>query len=227
MRILTIAAHPDDEVLGAGGTIKKFKIEQNCEVFCLILAEGLTSRGDVRDDIQRSEIQKLRESTIRAADIIGYNSVDFGDFPDNRMDSVDLLDVVKFISKFIVKYKPDILLTHHGSDLNIDHRITFQAVITAARPLKESPVRKIMTFETPSATEWHFPYHKNVFSPNVFVDITHTIESKLSAMRCYVTENRPAPHPRSTEKLRANAARWGSVIGCEYSEAFELIYDIL
>jgi len=143
------------------------------------------------------------------------------------MDSVDLLDIVHVSSGHINRLRPEIILTHHHGDLNIDHRITFQAVITACRPLASCSVKTIICFETPSATEWSFPYYANAFSPNLFVDISVHIEDKLKAVGCYETELREAPHPRSPESLRAIAARWGSVIERPYAEAFELIRTVL
>lgn len=220
--ILVVAAHPDDEVLGCGGSINKWT-EAGAEVHALILAEGLTSRAMQRNDIPQSQIADLREAAKRAANIIGYRSISFESFPDNRMDSVDLLDIIHVLSQYIEKKRPNIILTHHYGDLNIDHRICFQAVITACRPLPDCPVQTIMSYETPSATEWGFPYSKNVFSPNIFVDISGHMETKLEAMNCYRTEIRKMPHPRAQESLCAIAQRWGSVAGYHYAEPFELV----
>ena len=220
--ILVVAAHPDDEVLGCGGSIHKWA-EAGAEVHALILAEGLTSRAMQRSDIPQSQIADLHEDAKRAAEIIGYRSISFESFPDNRMDSVDLLDVIHVLSQHIERVRPNVILTHHFGDLNVDHRICFQAVITACRPLQDCPVETILSYETPSATEWNFPYTKNVFSPNVFVDISEHMETKLAAMACYQSEIREAPHPRAPESLRAISERWGSVAGCRCAEAFELI----
>lgn len=220
--ILVVAAHPDDEVLGCGGSIHKW-VDAGAEVHALILAEGLTSRAHQRSDIPENEITSLHEDAKKAAGIIGYRSIRFESFPDNRMDSVDLLDVIHVVDQYIEKIRPSVLLTHHYGDLNIDHRICFQAAITACRPLQGCPVQTILSFETPSATEWNFPYAENVFSPNVFVNITDQIEVKLAAMACYQSEIRKAPHPRAPESLCAIAQRWGSTVGYNYAEPFELI----
>lgn len=221
-RILVVAAHPDDEILGCGASVRKWA-NAGAEVHALILAEGLTSRGERRSDTPRDRIDCLREDARRSADIIGYQSIEFETFPDNRMDSIPLLDVIHTVSKHIDRIRPNVLLTHHHGDLNVDHRICFQAVVTSCRPLPECPVQTIMTFETPSATEWNFPYYRNEFSPNVFVDVSAHMDAKLDAMACYQTESRQAPHPRSPESLRAIAQRWGSVVNCSHAEAFELI----
>ena len=221
-RILVIAAHPDDEVLGCGGCVNKWS-SMGAEVHALIMAEGLTSRVANPKSVTEYEKEGLRDNARASAKIVGYKSISFESFLDNRMDSVDLLDVVHAIDNHISQLRPDTILTHHHGDLNIDHRITFQAVITACRPLSVCPVKTIITFETPSATEWNFPYFANAFSPNIFVDITLHIDNKLDAICCYKTESRKAPHPRSTESIRAIAARWGSVIERSYAEALELI----
>lgn len=220
--ILVVAAHPDDEILGCGGSIHKWA-GRGIQIHAVILAEGLTSRFKQGEDVSQGQIEWLRRDARRSATMIGYQTISFESFPDNRMDHVDLLDIVHILSRHIDHIKPDMILTHHNSDLNIDHRICFQAVLTACRPLPGCHVKTILTFETPSATEWNFPYFKNVFSPNIFVDISEHIEQKIQAMACYQTESREAPHPRSSESLYAIAQRWGSVIGCSYAEAFELI----
>lgn len=220
--ILIVAAHPDDEILGCGGSVHKW-VRSGARVHVLVMAEGLTAREKKREDVSKQCLKGLQEDAKRAAALIGYQSISFEQFPDNRMDSVDLLDVIHKISGYIDKIHPGVLLTHHHGDLNIDHRICFQAALTACRPLPECSVQTILTFETPSATEWSFPYYKNAFSPGVFVDISEDIEVKLAAMSCYKTESRAAPHPRSSASLSATARRWGSVVGCDYAEAFELI----
>ena len=228
-RVLVIAAHPDDEVLGCGGSIKKWKnnrMFEDSSYFSLILAEGLTSRVKNRNEVPTTEIETLRKNALEFASIIGYDEMFFEDFPDNRMDGVDLLDVIHKVSEYIKRLSPQIILTHHHGDLNVDHRITYQAVITACRPLAGSCVEAIYSFQIPSSTEWNFPYHKNLFSPNFFVDISTGIEAKLAAMVCYESEKRLPPHPRSEEILKATAMQWGSVVGLHYAEAFEIIYSI-
>jgi LmbE family N-acetylglucosaminyl deacetylase len=222
-RVLVVAAHPDDEVLGLGGTVKKWS-DSEAEVFALILAQGMAARGGEDGDSLRDAIKALRAQARAASTIAGYKDIMFEDFPDNRMDSVDLLDIARVVERYIDDYRPQTVLTHHHGDLNVDHRLCYQAVITACRPQPGSTVKEIYTFETPSATEWHFPYYQNGFSANYFIDITATLDAKLEAVACYETETRPSPHPRSLEALRAIAARWGSVAGFVYAEAFEQIY---
>ena len=225
MKILTIAAHPDDELLGLGGTIRK-RVNDGDKADCLILGEGLTSRGNDREQVSKESLKELYFDTYQAAEYIGYDNLYFSKLPDNRFDSVDLLDIIKEIEKIIKKVQPDIVYTHHYGDLNIDHQRTFEAVITACRPVGVYGVKEIYAFETPSSTEWNFQYGDKTFKPNLFVDITETIEAKLNGMNCYDSEKRGHPHPRSLKALKTIAARWGTVVGSEYVEAFELIRKV-
>lgn len=217
-KILVVAAHPDDEILGVAGTIKKY-VDRGHEARCIILGEGITSRKNASS----SDVSVLHNNTLKACRKIGYKQVGFSDFPDNRFDSVDLLEIIKEIEKHIDEYKPDIVYTHHGGDLNVDHRRTYEAVLTACRPIGDYSVKEIYAFETPSSTEWQFGTMDKLFNPNVFIDIEETIEAKLEAMSYYETEIRNYPHPRSLEALKIIATRWGIVVGKKYIEAFELI----
>jgi len=225
-RILVVAAHPDDEILGAGATIRKH-VNSGDAVECIILGEGLTSREKSRKGFDNELISELQYQTLKAAELIGFKNVHFSGFPDNRFDSVDLLEIVKEVEKYIQNFNPDTIYTHHYGDLNIDHRRTFEAVITATRPIGEYCVKEIYCFETPSSTEWNFKYGDNSFKPNVFVDVESTIDAKLKAMECYKLEIRDFPHPRSLKALEIIAARWGTVVGKRYAEAFELIRKVM
>lgn len=171
-KILVVAAHPDDELLGLGGTIRRLA-NAGKEIHAVILAEGITSRAVVRDEADFNELKALREDAQKAAKIVGYSSIEFHDFPDNRMDEVDLLDIIKVVSKFVDKYEPDTIFTHHHGDLNIDHRRTCEAVLTATRPIGKYSVKRIYAFETPSSTEWNYIYSEP-FTPNVYFDVTDT-----------------------------------------------------
>ena len=225
MKVLVVAAHPDDEVLGCGGTIPRLAREGD-QVYLAILGEGITSRYDKRNDADHSQLKALHNCCRRAAETLGVRDLFFHDLPDNRFDTVPLLDIVKIIEELIGSLSPEVVYTHHGGDLNIDHRLAQQAVLTAARPTKGQPVRKIYSFEAPSSTEWAFQRIEPAFRPNLFVDISATLPVKLKALTCYESEIRAFPHPRSRAAVQATALRWGSVAGLEAAEAFELIREV-
>ncbi len=219
-KILIVAAHPDDEVLGCFGTVSKL-IKEGYEAYTLILGEGKTSRLDTRKiEENKEQLEILNDEIKKANDIIGIKKCFVYDFPDNRFDSVDLLDIIKVISKIKEEIKPDIIFTHYENDLNIDHKITYQAVITATRPLENESVKEIYSFEILSSTEWQYPIS---FSPDVFFDIQDTIELKLNAMQCYKSELCLYPHPRSVEGIELNAKYNGMRVGKNYVEAFKSV----
>jgi len=219
-KILIVAAHPDDEVLGCFGTVAKL-IQEGYEAYTLILGEGKTSRGDTRElEDKKDEIEYLNQEIKNANDMIGIKKVFIESFPDNRFDSVDLLDIIKVILKVKDEIKPDIIFTHYQNDLNIDHQITYQAVITATRPMESECVKEIYSFEVLSSTEWNYPLS---FSPDVFFDIEDTIDLKLQAMKKYDSELCKYPHPRSIKGLELNAELQGVKVGRKFVESFKSI----
>ncbi len=224
MIALVVAAHPDDEVLGCGGTIAKLSTDHDVHV--AILGEGITSRYLRPGTADTQAVSDLQEEARSVARLLGARSVSFKGFPDNRFDEKPLLEVVKSVEQLIEEIRPEVVYSHHPGDLNVDHQITFRAALTATRPLADCPVQEVYSFEVPSSTEWAFHQLQPPFRPNVFVDISSTIETKIKGLEQYKGERRPFPHPRSSEALRANARRWGSVAGMEYAEAFELIRSL-
>lgn len=226
-KVLVIAAHPDDEVLGCGATIAKHA-KMGDEVHVVILAEGLTSR-----EIQRNranfeiELSELARTAQEANKLLGANSVSLHDLPDNRMDSLDLLDVVKVIERIIEEHQPEIIYTHHIGDVNIDHQIIHKAVVTACRPVPGHSVKTLLFFEVPSSTEWQMGNSAPNFLPNWFVDVTDTLELKIRALGVYKSEMRSWPHPRSVQAVEY-LARWrGSSVGIESAEAFMVGRNLL
>lgn len=221
MKVLVIAAHPDDEVLGCGGTIAKH-VAAGDEVNIHILAEGATSRTAFRDcEAHSVELSELAQSAACAARILGATTVLHG-LPDNRLDSLDLLDVIKLVEEVVFAYRPDVVYTHHSSDVNIDHQIIHRAVVTACRPLPGQSVRTLLFFEIPSSTEWQVLSNVAAFVPNWFVSIDETLDCKVQALEPYGSEMREFPHPRSISAVRALAAWRGASIGANAAEAFVL-----
>jgi len=225
MKVLIVAAHPDDEVLGCGGTMARLASEGH-EVYIAILGEGITSRYKDPDEADMALVKSLHAISRKVAEHLGAKDLFMYSLPDNRFDSIPLLDVVKVVEALVEQVQPEVIYTHHGGDLNVDHQMVNRAVLTATRPLQGQVVKDIYAFEIPSSTEWAFQSFTPVFKPNTFVDISVSIDTKIAAMEFYESEARAFPHPRSPKALRAIADRWGSVVGCGATEAFELIRSV-
>ena len=227
-RIMIVVAHPDDELLGLGATMNKLIEECNVTTHIVILGEGITSRSEQRDTEKwKNELETHRKNIYAAQASIGYHSVSISDFPDNRFDTVALLDIIKVIEKEKEKFQPDVIFTHHGGDVNIDHQRTFEAVITSCRPMADEKVKTIIAFETPSGTEWRASTDPKHFIPNLFFEVSDkNIQAKIDGMESYEFEKRKYPHPRSPEALKVQSQRWGVAIGVPFAEAFVLIRSI-
>ena len=224
-RILVVVAHPDDEILGIGATIYRLVQDYDCIARALILGEGITSRSENRDlDVWNKTLLKHKQNIIDATQAVGYDSFVTHDFPDNRFDSVDLLNIIKVVEKEKKAFNADYIFTHHGGDVNIDHQKTFEAVITATRPMADEKVCGTITFETMSGTEWRASSDPRHFIPNLFMEISQDgLEAKIKAMESYEFEKRTYPHPRSPEALTIRAKMWGIANGVRMAEAFQLI----
>lgn len=219
MNILIVASHPDDEVLGCGATSAKLAC-LGSEIHPFILGQGAMSRGEKCAQKNKD----LKQAARQVAATLGTKPPIFLDLPDNRFDSLDLLDIVQPIEQIIHEIQPVMILTHHANDLNIDHQKTFQAVLTAARPMQNSTVQEILCFETPSSTEWGFGKIGSQFNPSVFYDVTNHFDQKIKALKYYEMEMREFSHPRSYKAIKVMAEKWGSVIGYSMCEAFEVVY---
>lgn len=220
MKVSVIVAHPDDEVLGCGGTIAKH-VQNGDEVRVDILAEGLTSRANRADErIPPENYVRLQEQAILANQALGVESVHFHGFPDNRMDHIDLLEITKIVESVIGVFQPRVIYTHHEGDLNIDHQRTNQAVVTASRFFANSFVKRVLFFEVPSSSESQISDIRPIFNPNWYVNINPFLDTKLKALEHYSAEMREWPHPRSIRGVKCLAEYRGLTIGKEYCEAF-------
>ncbi len=225
MNVLVVAAHPDDEVLGCGGTIARFSAEGHA-VTILILGEGITSRHARREDADEALLRVHQERAAQAGRLLGAREVKMLGLPDQRLDTLPLLEIVHALETEIKRVQPEVVFTQHGGDLNMDHVITFRATMTATRPMAGCPVKRLYSYEVGSSTEWAFQQFEPRFNPQVFFDIGAQLETKIAAMQVYESEARAFPHPRSPEALRASARRWGSAAGVDAAEAFCCVREI-
>jgi len=213
--VLIVAAHPDDEVLGCGVTINKYTKMGN-KVYVIYMSDGVTSRNE------DSNIEMRNSAAFSSCQILGAETPKFLCLPDNKMDTIPFLDIVQSLEKLIDTINPSIVFTHHSGDLNIDHRLTHDAVLTACRPTPDSFVREIYSFEVLSSTEWGV-FNHNFFIPTKFVDIVDTFDQKMQALHSYNEEMREFPHSRSFESVRSLAIIRGSSVGIELAECFQTI----
>jgi LmbE family N-acetylglucosaminyl deacetylase len=215
-KVLVVVAHADDEVIGCGGTLALHALRGD-EVHLLVLADGETSRP-------QAQAQAREEGLRQAVKVLGIRShVQLG-FPDNKMDTVALLDVVKKVEEVVAKVRPDVVYTHHHADLNVDHQVTHRAVMTACRPQGPgySTVTEIYSFYVSSSTEWAINSNLPGFRPERVVEITGVMDRLRAALACYEKEMRPYPHPRSVRAIENRAMFWGNTVGAEFGEAFKV-----
>jgi len=213
-KVAIVAAHPDDEVIGMGGTIKKL-INKGSLVSVLFLSDGVSSRSSIRETIESRKV-----SSLKSLESLGCSDVEFLDFPDNKLDTVPLLELCKKIESHLSARNTDIVFTHYPYDLNVDHRLTCEATLVACRPIPTSSVKQLLYFETVSSTNWRFG-EKN-FSPNIYIDITTEFNDKNLALNYYSTELNEFPSFRSLDGIASLAILRGATVGFEKAEAFEL-----
>jgi N-acetylglucosamine malate deacetylase 1 len=220
--ILVVAAHPDDEVLGCGATLARLS-GSGRPIHVLLMADGESARSNTAGASGvDAAVAARRDAARHAAEVLGCASVTTLSMPDNRMDRLEILDVVQQIEECMRLHRPSVVFTHHFGDVNVDHRIVHEAVITACRPQPAHHVQRLLFFEVASSTEWRPAGSGQAFCPNYFVDVTATLPKKLEALDAYRSELRPFPHPRSFEAITA-LARWrGASVGVEFAEAFML-----
>ena len=216
MKILVIAAHPDDELLGVGGTAA-VHVARGDEVRMAVMCEGISMRYSPE---RHAEVQAQAR---RSAEILGVTDLVLRDLPDQQLDTLPLTQVAGEVEKLVDEFQPEVVYSHFGGDVNRDHQVRAEAVLIATRPYAAPFVREILMYETPSSTEWGSPVVLPAFQPNVFVDISSTLEKKVEAFLCYSAEVREAPHPRSPEALRDRARYWGSLVNRPAAEPFAAV----
>lgn len=223
-RVLVIAAHPDDEVLGMGATIAKYS-SQGAEVALLIVTDGSTAQYSKSDDLQGIILTK-KEETKKCADVLGIKSIYYGELPDMRLDVTPHIEVNAVIEHVISDFKPSVVYTHFSGDVNRDHRCVYESTLVACRPVEGQCVKKVFAYSVPSSTEWNAQIKDAIFTPNWYEDISEYREAKYQAFSCYVTELRPFPHPRSVEYLKAVDSAEGLKVGVAAAESFILLRSI-
>lgn len=222
-RTLVVVAHRDDETIGAGGLIASFT-ERGDEIFAVSMTDGTSARSDFKDPV---EIQTRLEASQAAASVLGFEWIPGGDFPDNQMDSVPLLSVIRCVELAKAEVEPEMIITHFPFDLNIDHAITARAVFTAFRPEPGEKCREILSMEVASSTDYGLAVGGTPFTPDTYIDVGATFEGKLQALNAYQREIRPYPHSRSLKGIRAQAERRGAEVGLNLAEAFRTHRRIL
>jgi LmbE family N-acetylglucosaminyl deacetylase len=216
--ILVVAAHPDDEVIGVGGTIVQHVSEGNA-VYVAVLTEGTSAQYP--DDWERIAVRK-KEQTIRVAELLGVAEVFTGDFPELRLDALPIFEITRFLEKVVARVKPNIVYTHHFAELNRDHRTAYEATTVSVRPFAVPSLKRLLCYQVDTLEHWgHGPAQYNVYT-----DITKTLETKLEAMAIYETEVREHPHPRSLEAMRQMAYRNGAIVGLRAAEIFQLVLEV-
>ncbi len=216
--VVVVAAHPDDEILGAGATLAQH-VDRGDDVHAIVLSEGASSRYSDNGAID------LAVAANRSAEVIGFASMRLMNLPDQRLDGMALIDVIQLLEPILVELRPETVYTHSTVDVNADHGVVSRAVWTACRPYAAPWLRALYAFETPSSTEWLEP-HQTAFHPQRYVDVEPTLQRKLDAMACYTTELREYPHPRSLRALRERASYWGSHVGLLSAEPFTVLRTI-
>ena len=218
-KVLVVAAHPDDEVLGMGGTIARH-VREGDEVYVVFMTDGVGARAG-HDSPDAQAVAERSAMTKAAADILGFDWTRFT-FRDNRMDSIDHLEVIQIIEGTIRREKPDIVYTHHWSDINIDHRITHDATVVACRPQPGCTVRKLLFFEVPSATDYQVGA-RNEFQPDYFVELAHEdYDKRQAALNVYGAEMRDWPHTRALSNLDRLPLIHGPSVGKGIVERFQV-----
>ncbi len=220
MRVLAIAAHPDDETIGAGGVIARH-VAHGDEVYWCIVTQGYSPPWSEETLAEaRSQVDEVQE-------VLGFREVFLLGFPTVKLNTVPYIDLCSALQQVVDQVQPEIVYTTPRDDINQDHRIVYEATLVAARPLPSSSVRRLLCYEISTTARFGLPAGSTGFAPNVFVDISRYLEKKLEAIRCYRTELREYPHPRSVKGLRLLAEERGLSVGLQAAECFQLVRELL
>ena len=216
--VLVVAAHPDDEVLGVGGTIPLIK-QQGGNVTVVIVTDGSSTQYEGDGDI----LSRKHDHSRRANEILGTDEVIQWDYPDMRLDTIEHRALNSSFERLIWDRGFDTVFVQNGDDVNLDHQLIYRSIMVATRPIPGQPVHQVLSYQVNSSTEWGGRTQTTIFCPNYFVDISSTIGQKLAAMEVYTDELREYPHPRSIRSLRQRAAVYGNEVGYEAAEPFKLL----
>ena len=220
MNVLVVGAHPDDEVLGLGGTLVRH-VQQHDVVYPAIFADASQVR------YSEDERERLKVACAASCRELGAQAPEFLGFSDQKLDTYSQIDLTKAIERLIIKYHCEVVYTHHVGDINRDHQLLAEATLVATRPKPGGIVKQVFCYSVPSSTEWAPFLPGRSFLPNWFVDISSTLEQKLRALAHYSSETPPYPHPRSLEAVDNQAKYWGSSVGFEYAEPFMLVRNLV
>lgn len=213
-RVLVIAAHPDDEVLGCGGTVA-LHVRHGDRVQSVLAADGESLRYGPGGVGQSTHIERARQ-------ILGVERVHTLGFQDQRLDTVTLTEVISGLERVIREFQPHVVYTQWGGDVNKDHQLLFEAQLVATRPT-EVGIEAVLAFDTASSTEWAFP---RSFIPDTWVDVSESLETKIRAFAAYESEQRPYPHPRSLRALEQKARAWGNQVCLDAAEVFMTVRKV-
>ena len=221
-KILVVGAHPDDEVLGVGGTIT-LAVEESSQVDVLIVTDGVSAQYKGQQNMAERRESHLEDCCKK----LGVANVTQWEFPDMRLDSISQIELNTAFESYFLEHQYDVVFVHHPYDINKDHQVTFESLMVALRPVPGREVSYILTYYTPSSSEWSAHSRENIFCPNLYVDISETLDKKIDALGMYEDEMRPYPHPRSFENVMNLAKVYGSQVGLRAAEPFCLIRGVL
>ena len=218
MKVMVIATHADDEILGCGGTLARHTAHGE-EVHVLVVTRG------AKEIFSDKQMARVRSELKQALSVVGAKGCYFLDFPAPKLDTVPNHKIADGIKKVLASVKPSIVYLPHRGDIHVDHKAVYNATLVAARPTQGDWIKRLLSYETLSETDWASPSAEDAFVPTVFIDISSHIETKLKAMGCYQSKLKPTPHPRSLDALKALARLRGSTVGFEWAEAFMLVRE--